>query len=193
MADPAKGGGNNLKYILGGLLLLGGAAGLWFMLQQPPPPPVVEAPKPKNAERVNPMAQNDLVIDETPDAGKPAEPAAVVEPTKKPRKSNRDEWDCQGDLARAALQGVIDSNRPQIRACYERRLKSNNILQGDLKLKLKVGSSGQMSSAAVSGTLRDQEVFNCVRAIALKWNFPPPTGGDCAVVQVPFQFAPTGG
>lgn len=192
MADP-KGGGSNLKYILGGLLLLGGAAGLWFMLQQPPPPPpVATAPKPKNAERVNPMAQNDLILEEEKDAGKPA--VAVVEPeAKKARKSSRDEWDCEGDLARAALQSVIDSNRAQIRNCYERRLKMNNILQGDLKLKLKIGATGQMSAAAVSGTLKDQEVFNCVRAIALKWSFPPPSGGNCAVVQVPFQFSPKGG
>lgn len=194
MADPAKPStGGNLKYVIGGLLLLGGALGLWLMLQSSPAPAPVPAPAPAPApspERVNPMADQDLILDEPPDAG-PAQPETVAEPDKpkKPRVA-REEWDCAGDLQRAALQGVIDQNRSQIRNCYERRLKVNNVLQGDLKLKLKIGSNGHMAATSVTGTLKDNEVFACVRAIASKWTFPPPTGGDCAVVQVPFQFSP---
>jgi hypothetical protein len=170
---------------------LGGAVGLWFMLQTPPPPVAEPAPphKPKDAERVNPLAQPDLILDEQKDAGQPAEVAAAEKP-KAVHHEVRDAWDCQGDVARTALQGLIDSNRAQIRNCYERRLKVNNILQGDLKLKLKIGPNGQMAAAAVSGTLHDNEVFNCVRGIAQKWTLPPPSGDDCAVVQVPFQFSP---
>jgi len=181
-------GGGNLKYILGGLLLLGSAAGLWLLLQQPPAAAVIVAPPPVGPARVNPMAQPELILEEEKDAGKPA--AAAAAPSKHGHRVVRDDWDCEGDLAREALQKVIDSNRSQIRNCYERRLKVNNILQGDLKLKLKVGATGQMAAAAVSGTLKDPEVFKCVRAIAEHWTFPPPSGGNCAVVQVPFQFSP---
>jgi TonB family protein len=66
----------------------------------------------------------------------------------------------------------------------------NNVLQGDLKLKLKIAANGQVSAVAVSGTLHDNEVFSCVRSVAQRWSFAPPTEGKCAVVQVPFQFAP---
>jgi TonB family protein len=143
------------------------------------------------AERVNPMAQPDLILDEPKDAGKPAEDVAAKEqPKAQQPKEARDEWDCSGDLSRESLQAVIDKNRAQVRNCYERRLKVNNVLQGDLKLKLKIANNGQVSAVGVNGSLHDNEVFSCVRQVAQKWSFTPPTDGNCAVVQVPFQFAP---
>ena len=183
-------GGGNLKYILGGIVLLGGAAALFLALRSPaaPPPQPEPPPPPANVERVNPMAQPDLILDEQKDAGQPQQEAQAEKP-KTVVREQRDEWDCSGDLARSALQSVIDSNRAQVRNCYERRLKVNNVLQGDLKLKIKVGTNGQIAAASVAGSLKDNEVFGCVRALAQNWKFPPPTGG-CAVVQVPFQFAP---
>lgn len=190
MPETAKSGGS-LKYIAGGLVLLIGAiAFFWFSRPSPvaaPAPPPAEPPP--SVERVNPMAQPDLILEEEPkDAGKAAEEATPDKP-KHVVKDVRGEWDCEGDLARPALQSVIDGNRAQIRNCYERRLKTNNILQGDLKLKIKVAPSGQVSATAISGTLKDNEVFSCVRGIASQWKFPPPQNG-CAVVQVPFQFSP---
>jgi outer membrane biosynthesis protein TonB len=186
--------GGNLKWVLGGVLLLAAAGAVIFTLRKPAETaPVASTPAPApppSPERVNPMAQPDLILDEQKDAGQPAEVAAGEKPKKAPREVPRDEWDCAGDLSRAALQSVIDSNRAQVRNCYERRLKVNNVLQGDLKLKIKVGSNGQIAAAAVGGSLKDNEVFGCVRSLAQKWSFPPPTGGVCAVVQVPFQFAP---
>jgi hypothetical protein len=189
-------GGGNLKYIVGGLLLLGGAGVVVFMLRPAAPEPahVEQAPAPpKAAERVNPMAQPELILDEPADAGKPAEEeVAAKEKPKGPAqpKEARDDWDCDGDLSRESLQAVIDKNRAQVRNCYEKRLKVNNVLQGDLKLKLKIGSNGQVAALAVNGTLHDNEVFGCVRSVAQRWSFKPPTDGKCAVVQVPFQFAP---
>jgi hypothetical protein len=186
-AKPHSGG--NLKYIVGGVVLLLLAMGVFFFgLQKPAQAPAPEPPPPvANAERVNPMAQPELILDEAKDAGKPQE--AAPEKPKVVRREIRDEWDCEGDLAKPALQGVIDSNRAQIRSCYERRLKTNNVLAGDLKLRLRVAPSGQVTATAVSGTLRDNEVFGCVRNIASRWSFPPPAKG-CAVIQVPFQFSP---
>lgn len=188
MAETAKSGGN-LKYILLGMVLLVGAvAGFWFLKPTPAAAPEPPAPAPPvNAERVNPMAQSDLILDESKDAGQPAE--AVTDKPKRVVKEVRDEWDCEGDIARASLQSVIDSNRVQVRSCYERRLKANNVLQGDLKLKIRVAPNGQVTATSISGSLRDNEVFSCVRGIASAWKFPPPQNG-CAVVQVPFQFSP---
>ena len=186
--------GGNTKYIVGGLVLLLGAAVVVFMLQpQAPEPPAAEAPKPPppNAERVNPMAQPELILDEPKDAGKPAEEVAAKEkPKTQAKEEPKDEWDCSGDLSRESLQAVIDKNRAQVRNCYERRLKVNNVLQGELMLKLKIANNGQVNAVAVNGSLHDNEVFSCVRQVAQRWSFKPPTDGSCAVVQVPFQFAP---
>jgi TonB family protein len=193
VADPAKpNSGGNLKYILGGLFLLGGAL-LLFMFLRPsqtraPAPESVPTP-PVSPERVNPMAEPELILDEQKEEEPEEQAAAEDDKPKRVVREVRDEWDCAGDLAKPALQSVIDNNRAQIRSCYERRLKMNNVLQGDLKLKIKVAPSGHVGAAAVSGSLKDNEVFSCVRSIAQKWSFPPPENG-CAVVQIPFQFSP---
>jgi hypothetical protein len=132
------------------------------------------------------LAQPDLELEEPPpDAGQaPAEPLAV----KRPSGHKLGDWECSGDLP-SALK-VINDNRAQIRSCYERRLKINNVLQGDLKLRLKVGAGGKVVATAVNGSLHDEQVFACVRNLAASWTFTVPSGGACAVVQVPFQFSP---
>ena len=134
------------------------------------------------------MAQQELVLEEpVPDAGQPApvEPE-VTKPTAPRVKSG--EWECSGDLPGAVK--VVRENSAQVRSCYERRLKMNNVLQGDLRLKLKVGGGGKVVATAMSGSLHDPEVLSCVRNLAQSWIFPVPSGGSCAVVQVPFQFSP---
>jgi hypothetical protein len=144
--------------------MLGVTAALWVIAtRQMAPPPAPPPPPPKSAERVNPMAQPDLELDEPkPDAGQPAaEPAPVKHVAAGHRAGD---WECSGDLPTA--RKVIDDNRAQIRSCYERRLKVNNVLQGDLKLKLKVGSNGHVVATSVGGTLHDEAVFACVRNLA---------------------------
>jgi len=182
---PQPQSSGSLKYVVIGLVFLGAAVGLWmFALQQKTPPPA-PPPAPKEPERVNPMAQPDLQLEpEPPDAGHPAEPAA----RKVIIRRIPSEWDCSGDLP-GAIQ-VINQNRPQIRSCYERRLKVNNTLQGNMQLRILVGANGKVAGSMVAGTLHDDVVFECVKNLAHTWTFGVPTGGNCAVVQVPFQFAP---
>jgi len=131
------------------------------------------------------MAEQQLEL-EAPEPEPVAEvPAEVEEPKKRPGGGPRDDWDCSGDL-QGALQ-VINEQRAQVRACYERRLKVNNILQGELRVKLKVGANGKVVTTNISGTMNDAEVNSCVRKLASSWSFAPPSGGNCAVVQVPFS------
>jgi hypothetical protein len=177
---PSSGGA--LKYVAIGLLFLAGAIAIWLLAGDDKPAPA-PAPAPE-VKRVNPMEQPELELEEP-------EPEPVAEqpaPAKtKPRRVGG-EWDCTGDLPNAIK--VINENRPQIRSCYERRLKVNNVLAGDLRLRLKVANSGKVVATAVAGSIRDQTVFACVRQLAQTWTFPVPTGGGCAVVDVPFQFSP---
>jgi hypothetical protein len=131
----------------------------------------------------------DLVAPTVPDASV-AEPAAPAKTKHVGTGKKGNEWDCSGDLQGAAAGKVVNENRSQIRACYERRLKVNNVLQGDIQLRVKVASSGRVVATGVSGSLRDEAVFACVRTLAQGWTFPVPTGGSCAVLQVPFHFSP---
>lgn len=194
MPPPPKSSGN-LKYTLIGLLFLGGAAGLWATLGEPPPP-AVTAPAPEVA-RVNPMAQPELVVEPEPEPAPeaPTEPTTTRAPSA-PKKKSGDAppstggWDCDGAIDVAQVRAVVDANRAQVRSCYERRLKVNNVLQGSLKLQVKVGASGQVAQTTVGGSLNDKEVFACVRHLAEQWRFPAPSGGACAVVAAPFQFSP---
>ncbi|MDD9932939.1 MAG: AgmX/PglI C-terminal domain-containing protein, partial [Myxococcales bacterium] len=97
-------------------------------------------------------------------------------------------WDCSGDLPGVAR--LIAGKRGEVRTCYERRLKVNNILAGSLRLQIKVGTGGKVAATKVSGSLRDNEVFSCVRKKVQSWSFPDPVGDKCAVLDVPFSFSP---
>jgi TonB family protein len=188
-APPPPPAGGNLKFVALGLVFLLCAAGLWIVVGKEDPPPPAPVAKPAEPARVNPMAEQQLALDEPV-----AEPDAAVaeiptEPKKKPvGGAARGDWDCSGDLQNPMQ--VINEQRSQVRACYERRLKVNNILQGELRVKLKVGANGKVVLANVSGSMNDAEVNSCVRKLATSWSFQPPSGGTCAVVQVPFQFSP---
>jgi TonB family protein len=191
-APPPPPPGGNLKFVALGLVFLVAAVGLWIAVgkEDAAPPPAASVAPPPEPARVNPMAEPDLEL-EAPEP-EPDAAVAVVAPTepKKPKGGgNRgDDWDCVGDLKGAAA--VINEQRPQVRACYERRLKVNNILQGDLRLRLTVGANGKVQTTSISGSLNDSEVNACVKKLAASWTFETPSGGSCAVVQVPFQFSP---
>jgi hypothetical protein len=181
---PSRG---NFKYVVIGLVCLAGALGLWLAATQSKPPDAGPPPKATDVARVNPMDQQlELEEQKVPDAGVAlVAPEVVKHPT--PTKKGG-EWECSGDLP-GALK-VIRDNSVQVRSCYERRLKMNNILQGDVRLKLKIGASGKVVATALSGSMHDAEVLSCMRNLAQTWTFSVPSGGNCAVVQVPFQFLP---
>lgn len=192
---PPKSGGN-LKYALLGLLFLGAAAGLWTILGDAPAP--APAPVPvatAEVARTNPMAEPELVVEPEPEPEPPTpeEPAHAAVPRKKKEgeaPAPIGGWNCAGEIDVGQVRGVIDANHVQVRTCYERRLKVNNVLQGSLRLQVKVNASGAVAQTAVGGSLNDKEVYACVRRLAEQWRFPPPSGGNCAVVAAPFQFSP---
>ena len=188
MPPPPSGG--NAKYALIALILLAVAGGVFVFSQgEPAPPPAVKAPAPKNAERSTAMAQEELEIPEVePDAG-PPEPEPEEQPKKRVVKT-RDKWDCSGDVAAAQIRSVLRTSQGQIRNCYERQLKSNSMLQGAVKLQVRIGKTGKVDGTRVRGTLRDRNVRSCIQGLARSWTFPPPEGGNCAVFDAPYNFTP---
>ena len=65
-------------------------------------------------------------------------------------------------------------------------------MQGTVALALLIGPDGTVRSVRAGGSLRDEALLRCVGDASSQWRFPPPAGGDCAVVSVPFLFAPEG-
>lgn len=179
-----------MKYGLIGLLLLLAAVGLYCVSQEDPPPP----PPPVVAdagvlERTTQFGPEIEIPEEEPDAGEvDSGETEVVATMTTMRPVSRD---CDGQLDVAAVQRVVAQERRQVRSCYERRLKVNNVLQGQVVVRMIVGQTGSVEQVAVNGSLRDNEVFQCVRRLAQGWQFPRPTGGRCAQVNAPFTLTPS--
>ncbi len=186
---PPPSSGSNTKYALIGLLLLGGAAVVGFLfLRHPTPKPKPVKPTPAPVDpRPTSLAQPNLILDVSPDAGPPD-----AGPPKRRiiYRYVRSDWDCDGNIPAAQAQHILAENRPQVRTCYEKRLKVNNTLQGNVSVMLRVDQNGKVSGVQVGGSLHDAEVFSCIRHLADTWTFPPPTGGRCAVVSAPFHLTP---
>jgi len=178
-----------MKYGILGLLLLLAAGGIyWFTRPAPPPVVAVETAVDAGVVQPPPAFQPDLVIpDEEPDAGPPD--AAPIK-RRIVYVDRRDSWDCSGNIPVAAVRSVISQERRQVRNCYERRLKVNNTLQGNVNVRVRVGATGNVSAVQVGGSLSDREVFSCVRSLANHWSFPAPSGGRCAVIAAPFNLTP---
>ena len=90
----------------------------------------------------------------------------------------------------AEIRRVLGDSQTQVRSCYERRLRNNNMLQGTVNLQVKIGNTGRVTGTRIRGTLQDADVKNCVQALAKNWSFPAPSGGTCAVFDAPYNFTP---
>ncbi len=187
---PPSGGG--AKYAILGVVLLALAGGAYCLTNSAPPTTTttVEVPDAAVAPPSTSLQDDFLEIpEEEPDAWSeiPDSGPAVRTVIRGPVQGS---WDCSGEIDRAALSSVIAEHRPQIQACYERRLKQQSMLQGNMQLQLRIAQSGNVDAVQVGGSLRDREVFSCVRNVATRMQFARVSGGNCAVVSVPFSFTP---
>ena len=180
---------NTASYAIAGVVLIAAAIAMLFLFdcgEKPQDLPMVDAGQ--AIERSTALAEETLVIPdlepEEEDAGQDAGAEAEVQPSKRPRRVQ-----CNGTLDSSAIQAVVNRNRRQVRSCYERALKSNNLLQGQISVRLTVGTNGKVSSVNVGGSLRDAAVYQCVRNLAAQWTFPKPSGG-CVVAAIPFTMTP---
>ncbi len=187
---PKSGGGG--RYALLGLLLLLGAGGVYFLMstESEAPPPLAATVDAGVVQRpvMEPMLE---IPEEEPDAG--PQDAGVEEPpddqTMTASMRPAQPRECNGELTQQQILSVVAPARSQVRQCYERRLKVNNVLQGTVNVSVLVERDGSVGQMRVGGSLRDNEVFACVRRIVQGLRFPPPSGG-CVQVNVPFALAP---
>jgi len=186
---PPPSGGGYAKYLIVLLVLVGGGLGVYFASRKEP-----EQPKPtppvQNAQRNTALTPDTIEIpDETP-----VEDAAVAD-AEAPKKQHvrapaGDPWECAGDIPASELRSILAEGSSAIRGCYERQLRNNNQLQGDVRLQVRIGNDGKVAATRVTGNLHDAEVKSCMQGVAKGWKFPAPAGGTCAVFDAPFKFQP---
>ncbi len=176
-----------------GIILILLTLGLYCMTQQEPPPEPTPEPETRAPAKQEPAQSAQFgpafeIPAEEPDTGPPVdtEPRRRIVYVDRP---SRGAWNCSGSIPVSAVRRVVAEQRRQVRNCYERALKRDSTLQGSVNVRVKVGSSGRVEGVRVSGSLRDREVFSCVRTLANQWSFPNPEGG-CAVVAAPFSLSP---
>jgi len=187
MPPPAQSGGG-AKYLLVLLILVALGLGGFFAFRSPEAPPPAPAVAPPKVERSTALANDTLEIPEPEqvvDAGAPK----VEEVKKRPRRVV-DSWECEGDVPAAEIKRVLAESQTQVRSCYERQLRNNNMLQGTVNLQVRIGNDGRVASTRVAGSMKDSGVKTCVQGVAKNWAFPAPTGGACAVFDAPYNFTP---
>lgn len=186
---PPPSGGGFAKYLVVLLLLVGGGLGVYFASRKAPEPPKAIPPV-ENAERSTALTPDTVEI--PPDEPAAVEDAGVAtpEPVRKPRGPAIDPWACEGDIPAADLRSALAEGSSAIRGCYERQLRNNNQLQGEVRLQVRVGNDGKVTGTRVTGTLHDPDVKSCMQNVAKGWSFPAPAGGTCAVFDAPFKLTP---
>ena len=190
---PSSGGG--IKYALLGLLLIAGSCGIYLLSsgddEEAPEEPVAAMPDLGPPARSTGYEPTIELPDELPEEPEEPEVVAMEETPRATMMSTgmRTARACTGTLDRRRVAGVIAGYRPQVRSCYERGLKANNLLQGTLNVRRKIQPNGSVTNVRVGGSLRDNDVFACVRRIASNWRFPAPEGG-CAELSQPFNLTP---
>ncbi|MBK6577376.1 MAG: AgmX/PglI C-terminal domain-containing protein [Sandaracinaceae bacterium] len=179
---------NGLKFaVIGGVLVTAALLLLFCSPGEEPPAalPMLDA----GVTPTTSQFQNEFELPvEEPDAG-PAV-VAVAEDTSMRPATMRAVRDCEGTIAPAALQAAVTRYRGQVRQCYERALKQNNMLQGRVTVTVGIGANGRVETASASGPL-GSSVNSCVTAAARTWQLVAPTGGTCATARVPFNMTPT--
>lgn len=97
---------------------------------------------------------------------------------------------CQGTET-PALVSALRGTAGSARGCYERALRTSSMLQGRLKVAVRVGGNGSVCSASiVEDGLHSGEVSSCVLGLFRGRPFPAPGGGSCVDVTVPLSFTP---
>jgi outer membrane biosynthesis protein TonB len=185
--DRGPGGNKTVLFLLAGGTILMAAAGLVIYLRSTPPPP--PEPKPET-----PAAVKTLVVPTHP---KPliAEVDTAAPDTDTGKEDTETKKDVKkraggptGTIDTKAVNSYIKTNFSQVKACYERRLKTNSLLEGKLDLNIVISTSGKVAAVTVnSDSVRDAEMLACVKTTIRAWEFPKPEGGKVIIAKT-FNF-----
>jgi hypothetical protein len=182
--------------LVGGVLILAAAGVVYFARgsaapEPEPEPPVVE-------EVIAPAAPLVAVRESKPiaardqDAGSAVETEQNTPPPAKSKGGGGGGGEKMGKIDAKAVNKFINSNFGQVKACYERRLRTNSLLEGKVDLNIGVNTRGRVTSVVVNrDTVRDAEMLGCVKRVVRGWKFPKPEGGR-VVIGKTFNFKKKG-
>ena len=90
-----------------------------------------------------------------------------------------------GNLTRSEINRVVRSRRGRIKYCYQKQLNRIAGLGGKLTVSFRISPGGKVTSARVSGSLKNSAVRDCVARQIRGLKFPPK---GPATVKYPFIF-----
>lgn len=86
-----------------------------------------------------------------------------------------------------ALAAVVSKHNPAIQYCYQREVKRNSALRGEIRVRIVINPGGSVDSVnVISSTLQNPSVEDCVVGRIKRWNdFGPsdPARGGVAIKQ----------
>jgi hypothetical protein len=194
-AGPQKSNKGVVLLLVGGALILVAAGAVYFLRGSEKPAP--EPAPPEVEEVVAPAAPLVAVRESKPIAARDPDGGSAVEteentplPADGAKRGGAAEK--LGTIDAKAVNTFINSNFGQVKACYERRLRNNPLLEGKVDLNIGVSTRGKVTSVVVNrDTVRDAEMLRCVKKVIRGWRFPKPEGGR-VIIGKTFNFKKKG-
>lgn len=175
---PSSSGGNKVVLLLlvGGTIILAVALVILFKKRTEPTPKDTEPPQ--IAQTVKPAAPL-VVAQPTRPILTPEEPDGGTESNETKSKTGRKRRSEKiGSIDPKEVNSFMNARFGQVKACYERRLKMNSLLEGKLDLNIDISPVGKVTAVTVNrDTLRDSQMLDCVKRAIRSWDFPKPKGG----------------
>ena len=191
--DPGSGTRKTVIFLLGGGMLLMAAAGIILYLRSAdsPSPPSTKPTKevPLAVKPLIAVPQHGPLLAATdPEAETDAPPDTAAEVQDREKTKKKGVVAATGKIDAKAVNIYINNHFGQVKACYERRLKINSLLEGKLDLNIGISTSGKVSTVTVNNdTVRDAEMLSCVKTVIRGWEFSKPEGGRVVIAKT-FNF-----
>jgi hypothetical protein len=93
------------------------------------------------------------------------------------------------------IAAVVKANRQKARDCYDKALKQNSALKGDLVVHFTLKPNGKVKEAMLNrerSTITEPSVVNCVIDVIKSLEYPKSSKGFESTVNYPFNFTPGG-
>lgn len=144
-------------------------------------------------EEVEEIVETKSLVETAPPLPEETPTLSVIEdPVKQTvNKNTTKKWlPASGTIDPKVARSFIKSNSNKVRACYERELKVNNLLQGKVTTSILINQDGTVANVKfISDSVGSQPMRQCIKQEIVSWRFPKPEGGR-AEVQFPFKFEP---
>ena len=89
------------------------------------------------------------------------------------------------------IQEALAKSQDMVRGCYERQLKRQPKLEGQMSVQFTIGAKGKVVKVkVVDDTMKSRRLNRCVTRNVSKWTFPKPQDGK-VMIHAPYFLYPT--